>query len=303
MALRFGPDKSWTEFERVRANVRALARLGVLLAIVTLGAWAGRARAAEYCFFPDAPPTTFAASLCATEITWPTVWYAIDTGMIETKETGYVTGFNLIRDSTYPGMYVAKKTMPAGQGGQTFLFFRMRVDGATVSATDGTPYTSLKTAFWMITTTTDPAYPKPKFALAWDMQGVQNHGLEMTYQSAAYGTPALWSQTNFSDVDGNSGNRMANDIDGVGANWTAQKAGKEGYVRVVDGQSFTTGTSNFIDIAVSCAYFTRVAGKANIGTFNPCTQARRARPAVPRRRALPPSTVPPFPRCPRRSSP
>jgi hypothetical protein len=86
-----------------------------------------------------------------------------------------------------------------------------------------------------------------------------------------YGDPPKWKDTDFSDVDNSNTGKCQDDIDGgIGASCVGDLTRKEGYVRTVDDVG-----STFIEMAVACKYFVRVAGNSHMtafGTaFNPCT--------------------------------
>ena len=131
----------------------------------------------------------------------------------------------------------------------TYLFFRVRVDAGTVTAS------TFSDALLILIDVDNYLYgtgfgtdaPKtPDYALAWDSnQILKNHGFEMSRRGIV---GQKWETSSMDDLDGSAGQKLANDINGDGRT-------TDGYIRSVDGQSTTNfGTTSFIDFAVSWSY-------------------------------------------------
>ncbi len=258
--------------------------LAVVLVGIALAVAPGAARAAAYvCFFPerpnDATPQNYAATKCATEVTWPTTWTPV--GLQAESSTDAPTNpslaefDNVISMSGYPGFYVAKKG--------DYIFFRARVNwGSAVNSTNGAPYVAASaegsngtgTLFWLLTTTNPASDVAPKWAISWDnLRPIGTHGLEMNYQDSI--NPTKWTQLNFNDVDGSNSTRCEYDFDGPasGCATTVNASRREGYVRTYDQQTYNGAANSalFVEFAVACSYFTRAAAQTGMNSFNPCT--------------------------------
>lgn len=140
----------------------------------------------------------------------------------------------------------------------SFLFFRIRVDTGTVTAS------TFSDAVLILIDVDDYLYGTgfgsnvpytPDYALAWDSnQPAKNHGFEMTRRDII---GATWANSQMEELDGSSGQKygssgqkLSNDINGNIAG-----RGYDGYIRTIDGQSTTNfGTTSFIDFAVSWSY-------------------------------------------------
>lgn len=288
MAFRRRRDKCSTAPGAVRPQYLARARVFALLVICTLGAWAGRSEAQYQCFYPGntdgataiPPLQTYASSACA-QIQWPTSWTAVG-AQTEANETQYANkAYNLVGSGSDPGIYIAKGYVyraAAPAINANYLFFRIRVaydsNATPVDATTGAPFASASNGTqWVMLTTNDPTTtPRPLFALAWDtaQSDWTRHGLEMTYQTATAAT--TWGANDLEDVDGTQNSKGVQDIDGGTGNPLVYQARQEGYVRTVNAATFDGGSATFIEIAVSCKYFTRVNAIVgnNLGGFNPC---------------------------------
>ncbi len=131
----------------------------------------------------------------------------------------------------------------------TYLFFRIRVDAGTVTAS------TFSDALLILIDVDNYLYgtgfgsdvPRtPDYALAWDSnQLLKNHGFEMTRRDIV---GEKWNVSQMEDLDGSAGQKLTNDINGGGR-------ATDGYVRSTDGQSTTNfGTTSFIDFAVSWSY-------------------------------------------------
>ncbi|MCU0858687.1 MAG: PEP-CTERM sorting domain-containing protein [Pontiellaceae bacterium] len=134
-----------------------------------------------------------------------------------------------------------------------YVFFRFRLD---VGTADTSTFRDSHLLLIDINGNLNPDY-----GFAWDSKSndPDAHGLEMLVPDTI-GT--YWSGTKMDDIDGDSGKKMANDINGGGRT-------TDGYVRTDDGQSTTTfGTTTFMDFAVSWNYLETYTGLARGQTWN-----------------------------------
>jgi hypothetical protein len=103
----------------------------------------------------------------------------------------------------------------------------------------------------------------PDYGFSWDSINYakpNSHGLEMMI---AGGTGDLWQDISMADIDGNSGTKSNNDING-----DISGRGYDGYIRTVDGQADSFGTSSFVDYAVSWEYLETYTGVARGQSWN-----------------------------------
>ena len=162
---------------------------------------------------------------------WPTTWQVLP-GIGDTADAGIVPELDFVGDASNPELYHADNG--------SYLFCRMRVNLDTYTATPQGAFLWLIDVVGVGNTGIDAAF-------AWDAKSniVASHGLEMCVAGISGPT---WGNSQLADLDGNSGSKGSNDINGGGRT-------TDGYVRVTDGQSTTNfGGSTFIDFAVSWSY-------------------------------------------------
>lgn len=133
----------------------------------------------------------------------------------------------------------------------SYVFFRIRVDAGTVTSS------TFSDAMLILIDVDDYLYGSgfgtddpytPDYAFAWDSNQIEaNHGLEMSRRDVVGDT---WAESQMEDLDGSSGQKGTDDINGDGRT-------SDGFVRSVDGQETEHfGTTAFIDFAISWSYLT-----------------------------------------------
>ncbi|MEI7851043.1 MAG: PEP-CTERM sorting domain-containing protein [Kiritimatiellales bacterium] len=185
---------------------------------------------------------------------WTTSWTALP-GLND--PAGARDEHDFVGDSSNPGAYWADNG--------TYVFFRFRVDVATVTST------TFRDSHFVMINVAGYNYPAskgsntngvlPDYAFAWDSKSNDPlaHGLEMMILSTKDNT---WNGVNFDDIDTNAGQKGANDINGSGRT-------KDGYVRTDDGQATTNfGTTTFVDYAISWSYLTNYTALAEGQTWS-----------------------------------
>lgn|GEM_PF-1208469 len=183
-------------------------------------------------------------NVIGTYTNWPTVWNVVP-GLSDPRDvSGSRYWIDFVGDNTYPVAYWAVDS--------DYVYFRMRVRGNT------TPDNMSDSFFVLIDRVGLGQEEVPEYGFAWD-NNIPNpnqrdqHGLEMQ----VLGTLGnAWGGTSMDDIDGSSGQKYANDINGGGRT-------TDGYVRLttdVPGGDF--GQTMFLDFAVSWWYLTNYTGLA-----------------------------------------
>jgi hypothetical protein len=159
--------------------------------------------------------------------------------------------------------FVGDDTDPAGyryDDGQ-YVYFRMRLDVGTIIPSGG--QATFSDSHLVLIDVPGRQYDPdanggsgglvdgvddyPDYALAWDSKSndPRKHGLEMMVRDT---TDNVWNGINMQDLDGQSGQKGDNDINGGGRT-------TDGYVRGIDQiATVSFGTTTFLDFAVSWAY-------------------------------------------------
>lgn len=180
-------------------------------------------------------PTSAATyNVIGTYNNWPTTWYPIP-GLSDPNDGLTRYWLDFVGDNTdHVGYWVARPD---------YVFFRVRIRG------DATPSSYNDSTFVLIDVVGDSQEYVPQYGFVWDSKETQvaNHGLEMVRLGTLGPT---WGQTTMDDVDGSSGQKLSNDINGGGRT-------TDGYVRLITGISTANlGTTMFLDFAVSWQYLT-----------------------------------------------
>ncbi len=160
---------------------------------------------------------------------WASTWTSL--GGYDAHDVGVTESMDFVGNAANPGLYYAKNS--------SYVMFRMRVDISPYELEYGTHALLIDIANYGVTGI--------DYAFAWDSKSPSpaNHGLEMCVGQTNGPT---WGQSRVHDIDNTDGQKLVNDINGLGRS-------TDGYVRTTDGQSTTNfGTSTFIDFAVSWAY-------------------------------------------------
>lgn len=231
------------------AALRHLWWTSLLVAAAFCSAWISEVKAAELCQYPNS----------CSGITWPADgdWREMGTETEPNNDAAIGSQIQLVGNSTCPNIYFVKKN----SGSQPYLFFRVRM-AYTGTVTSGT----YSDTVWVHLRTpgTDPL---PLCSLSWDTKSgdYTTHGLEWQVPASGQTAAAGWTSYTSDDYDckepGVSQGECQTkkflwDIDGSAAGtYTARS---EGFVRTVDNVSCNSTTYTFVDMAVSCAYFTRV---------------------------------------------
>ncbi len=167
-------------------------------------------------------------------------WDAI-TGLNDADD-GAAAELDFVGDSSNAGAYWADNG--------TYVFFRFRVD--TPTADSGT----FRESHFLLIDVDNYEYGTgfgsdnvymPDYGFVWDSKSndPNKHGLEMSVLNTSAN---VWNGINMDDIDGNAGQKLANDINGDGRT-------TDGYVRSIDGQTTANfGDTTFIDYAVSWDY-------------------------------------------------
>ena len=166
---------------------------------------------------------------------WPSSWTEIPKlrDGNDCDPNGGNDRLDLITDSTGKGtVYWAKD--------DGYVYFRTRANIATVNLS------TFRDALWIYINKVGSGSTVADYAFTWDSSGgggnSADHGLEMM----TYSGGTVWQSIVLNDLDGNSGQKLANDING-----NIPVRGYDGFVRVLDTQD--NGTS-VIDWAVSWTY-------------------------------------------------
>lgn len=165
---------------------------------------------------------------------WPSEWTSIP-DLNDPNDALPRTHLDFVGDSTDPAAYWAKDA--------DYVYFRVRVAAGTLTAG-----TFADTIIILVRSPLNvaPDSNQADYAFAWDSsQPLANHGAEMM----TYGVlGATWNTTTMVDIDGNSGQKLVNDMNASGRTTDA-------YVRTDDQQSTTNfGMTSFVDFAVSWNY-------------------------------------------------
>lgn len=170
---------------------------------------------------------------------WATTWTA--TPGLNDTDNGADEELDFVGDLYNPGAYWADDG--------TYIFFRFRVDVSGGEFADS-HLLLLDVDNYLYGSGFGSDKPHtPDYAFMWDSKSADNtkHGLEMGVRSV---TNALWSGVRMADIDGNSGLKGTNDING-------SLRTTDGYVRTSDGQATTNfSTTTLIDFAISWHYLT-----------------------------------------------
>lgn len=188
---------------------------------------------------------------------WTTEWTSLG-GYDANNGLGEI---DFVGDANDPGLYWA-------DNGE-YVFFRFRVAVGTVIST------TFHDAHFLLIDVDNYLYGsgfgtniagRPDFGFAWDTKSNDNtkHGLEMSVFNTGANT---WNGINMADIDGASGSKGTNDINGLISGSTFRTT--DGYVRTIDGQSTANfGLTTFIDFAVSWNYLTNYTPLAKGQTWN-----------------------------------
>jgi hypothetical protein len=161
---------------------------------------------------------------------WTTTWQPLASGN-DDNNAGVNDTLDFVGDIINPGLYWAEN--------YDYVFFRMRVDAETFTTASG--------AHILLIDIEGQGVTGIDYGFAWDSKSNDNtrHGLEMSI--AAVNGPT-WGLSQLDDMDGSNGQKLVNDINGVGRV-------SDGYVRSIDAQSTTNfGNTTYIDFAVSWTY-------------------------------------------------
>jgi len=159
---------------------------------------------------------------------WTTTWTAL--GGYDTNNAVDQT-LDFVGNEANLGLYYANNG--------SYVFFRMRVNADTFTTASGAHCLLIDVANYGVTGI--------DYAFAWDSKSNQklSHGLEM---SVAAKNGPTWGVSQLDDIDGSDGQKLYNDINGLGRT-------TDGYVRTMDGQiTDIFGNTTFIDFAVSWSY-------------------------------------------------
>ncbi len=221
---------------------RCYSRLGVIMVLLLTVFLSNASAAIIQWYGPAAGPGGTNA--------WPTAWTAIPS-MNSPVNSGIAGALDFVGDAQNPGFFMAQDA--------AFLFFRMRVDVATVAA-NGTTFTG---AHLVLIDVVGWNYPvigqegKPDFSLAWDSKSNDptNHGLEMQIPDTL---GFKWKDIKMDDIDLNNAKKIAPpDINTTG----------QGFIRTVDSQpTINFGDTTFIDFAVAKSYLSANADLNHILT-------------------------------------
>lgn len=184
---------------------------------------------------------------------WPTAWTAIPS-LNSPVNSGVSGELDFVGDAQNSGFFMAEDA--------AFLFFRMRVNIATVSGStfSGAHLVLIDVVGWNYPVTGSDS--KPDFALAWDSKSndPDNHGLEMQIPDSVNASASVWKDIRMDDIDGNNAKKIAPpDINTTG----------QGFIRTVDSQpTVNFGDTTFIDFAVAKSYFSQDSNTSNILTHD-----------------------------------
>jgi hypothetical protein len=182
---------------------------------------------------------------------WTTDWTAIPG--LNDADNGADEELDFVGNASNPGAYWADNG--------TYVFFRFRVDVSGGEFADSHLLLIDVNNFLYGTGFGSDAPNTPDYAFMWDSKSADNtkHGLEMGVRNV---TGSLWSNVKMNDLDGNSGVKGINDING-------NLRTTDGYVRTTDGQATTNfSTTTLIDFAVSWSYLTTYTSLAKGQTWN-----------------------------------
>lgn len=150
--------------------------------------------------------------------------------------------------------FVGNNTWPCGYWATNwnYIFFRARV------AADSTTFRC--SILVLVDAVGSGPENVPETAFAWDSKSQEvNHGLELMITNVV---GASWGATDMSDVDGQSGQKIAPPDFAYGPTAT------EGFIRVTSGNAMGTTNTTFIDWAVSFDVITnKTRTKLSLGTW------------------------------------
>lgn len=189
-------------------------------------------------------------NVARTFTSWPSEWMVMS-GMNDV-DNGLNEAVDFVGSSASPGGYYSK--------GADYVFFRQRLDiGSAPAGTFHDAHMILIDVVGSQFDTTSKTLQtggdtgKPDYGFAWDSKSNSDtsHGLEMMIPSTL---GSYWSDLRMADIDGDSGKKGVNDINGSGRT-------TDGYVRTIDSISTSDfGTTTFIDFAVSWSYLSAYTG-------------------------------------------
>lgn len=175
-------------------------------------------------------------------VAWPSTWTAVS-GLTDVK--GDVDGggakniprLDFVGSASTPVAYWASSS--------SYLYFRVRVAFPTTSAVSKSTWADSFTVMidrknWGVTNS-------PDYGFAWDAKSASDssHGLEMQTNATKFSD---WSTVQFSDLDGNAGQKLPNDINSSGRT-------TDGYMRAVTLNSTVDfGDTTYIDYAIAWSY-------------------------------------------------
>lgn len=186
---------------------------------------------------------------------WTTSWTAL-AGLND--PAGTLDEHDFVGNASNAGAYWADNG--------TYVFFRFRVNVATVTSTTfrDAHFVMINIANYNVANTGQGSNTNgvlPDYAFAWDSKSNDplKHGLEMMILSRR---DNFWNGINFNDIDSDAGQKKTNDINAGGRT-------TDGYVRTIDGQSTTNfGTTTFVDYAISWNYLTNYTALAKGQTWS-----------------------------------
>jgi hypothetical protein len=190
-----------------------------------------------------------------TKTEWPTDGAWIPMAGSNDPDDGALEQLDVVGDANDPAGYRYDDGL--------YVYFRMRLDIGSVAPVDNNNKSPFSDSHLIIIDVPGKQYDPtanggsgglvdgvdiyPDYAFAWDSKSkdASKHGLEMMVRNT---TANNWNGINMQDLDGQSGQKGDNDINGGGRS-------TDGYVRGVDQiATVSFGTTTFLDFAVSWAY-------------------------------------------------